>query len=43
MLYPDKATYIEAVRIAAQNAVDMGYLLSVDAVTIITEAQMHWQ
>lgn len=39
MLYHDNAMYIEAVKRAAQTAVDKGYLLEPDAATIIAEAE----
>ncbi|MCB1706727.1 MAG: alpha/beta hydrolase domain-containing protein [Halioglobus sp.] len=39
MLYPDKATYVDAVRTAAEAAVDSRYLLPVDAAMIIAEAE----
>lgn len=37
-LYPDAGTYINAVKASAETAVDMGYLLPIDAATIIAEA-----
>ena len=39
MLCPDKATYVDAVRTAAEAAVDSRYLLPVDAAMIIAEAE----
>jgi hypothetical protein len=39
MLYPNKATYIDAVKAASDTAVDKGYLLSTDAAAIIAEAE----
>ncbi|MGI9292400.1 MAG: alpha/beta hydrolase domain-containing protein, partial [Pseudomonadales bacterium] len=38
-LYPDPTVYIDAVRSAAQAAVEAGYLLAEDAATIIAEAE----
>ena len=37
-LYPDAGTYINAVKASAETAVNMGYLLPIDAATIIAEA-----
>jgi len=39
MLYPDAATYIDAVRSSAEAAVHSGFLLPIDAATIIAEAE----
>jgi hypothetical protein len=39
MLYPDAATYIDAVKSSAEAAVEKGYLLPIDAATLIAEAE----
>jgi hypothetical protein len=38
-LYPNPETYINSVRASAQSAVDAGYLLAVDAESIVAEAE----